>query len=218
MSVTIASTAQTRGEMKSVLPPQGQVRQPPQPNASRPQQPPKVKPAPLPKCLQCDRQSGHSSGICSKCRFPGARGRASTTVFSTSPTTVLVTSASCALSSETTTCTPTAPSENTIISTTSTNSGSLAPRIAPGAPRLITAGARKHRHAARGEMVQAYLLVTLGRRSVASCSAATALSLRGHLLSCLSGMLVEHALHDGNEVCAQVLHAPRWPRNPVASR
>ena len=132
--------------MKSVFPPLVQVRQAPQPNASRPQQPPKVKPAPLPKCLQCDRQSGHASGISSKCRFPGARGRASTTVLSTSPTTVLVTSASCALSSETTTCTPTAPSENTIISTTSTNSGSLAPRIAPGAPR---AGARKHRHAAK---------------------------------------------------------------------
>jgi hypothetical protein len=86
MSVTIASAAQTRGERKPVLPPQVQVRQPPQPNAPRPQrqppqpnaprpqQPPKVKQAPLPKCLKCDHQSGHASGICSKCRFPDGRG------------------------------------------------------------------------------------------------------------------------------------------------
>ena len=50
---------------------------------------------------------------------------------------------------------------------------------------------------------------------MASCSAATALALRGHLLSRLSGMLVEHVLHDGNEVCAQVLHAPQWREIPL---
>jgi len=74
MSVTIVSAAQTRGKRKPVLPPQVQVRQPPQPNAPRPHQPPKVKPVPLPKCLKCDHQSGHASGICSKCRFPDGRG------------------------------------------------------------------------------------------------------------------------------------------------